>query len=180
MYLQVKLPWNVIIAPENLDIKGVLLQRAILVKVLEEFASRRAHKDLGYHIAVTSLESIGDGKVRQHTGEVLFPVVFSAITFNIFRGEVLEGRVHKVFKHGVFMRCGPMEHIYLSCTKMPGYRYVPGENPEFINEKSPPVGKDDLVRFMVIGTKWLEAEREFQALASLEGDFLGPLPRPEI
>ncbi|CAN1262461.1 DNA-directed RNA polymerase V subunit 7 [Linum perenne] len=143
---------------------------------MEEFARRRSHKDLGYHIALTTIDRIGEGQVRQHTGEVLFPVVFSAITFKIFRGEVLEGTAHKVFKHGVFLRCGPIENVYLSCTKMPGYHYVPGENPEFINEKMPKVGKDVVVRFMVIGTKWLEADREFQALVSLEGDFLGPVP----
>uniref|UniRef100_A0A6N2N5S9 DNA-directed RNA polymerase subunit n=1 Tax=Salix viminalis TaxID=40686 RepID=A0A6N2N5S9_SALVM len=151
-----------------------MLQRSIVVCLLDDFAKKRATKDLGYYLAVSTLESIGEGKVRQQTGDVLFPVVFSGITFKIFRGEILEGVVHKVLKHGVLLKCGPIENIYLSSLKMPGYRYVPGENPVFLNDKTSKIGKDVAVRFIVLGTKWLEAEREFQALVSLEGDYLGP------
>ena len=180
MFLKVQLPSNVIIAAENLQPESLMLQRAIIIRLLSDFAAKKAAKDLGYFLAVTSLEKIGEGKVRQHTGDVLFPVVFNAITFKIFRGEVLEGVVHKVLKHGVFMRCGPIENAYLSNMKMPDYHYVPGENPCFMNAKMSKIGKDVVVRFVVIGTKWLEAEREFQALVSLEGDYLGPVSSVDI
>ncbi|XP_038903799.1 DNA-directed RNA polymerase V subunit 7-like [Benincasa hispida] len=169
MFLKVQLPWNVIIPAENLDAKGLMLQRSIIIRLLDEFATKKATKDLGYFLAVTTLENIGEGKVRQ-TGDVLFPVIFSGITFKLYRGEILEGVVHKVLKHGAFLRCGPVESIYLSYLKMPDYRYVPGENPVLSK-----IGKDVVVCFIVIGTKWLEAEREFQALVSLEGDYLGPV-----
>ena len=175
MFLKVQLPWNVIIPAENLDAKGLMLQRSIVVRLLDDFAKKRATKDLGYYLAVSTLESIGEGKVRQQTGDVLFPVVFSGITFKIFKGEILEGAVHKVLKHGVLLRCGPIENIYLSSMKMLDYRYVPGENPVFLNDKTSKIEKDVVVRFVVLGTKWLEAEREFQALVSLEGDYLGPV-----
>ncbi|RDX83766.1 DNA-directed RNA polymerase V subunit 7, partial [Mucuna pruriens] len=158
------LPWNVIIAAENLQPEGLILQRAIVVRLLSDFALKKATKDLGYFLAVTTLEKIGEGKVRQHTGDVLFPVVFNAISFKIFKGEILEGVVHKVLKHGVFMRCGPIENVYLSNLKMPDYRYVPGENACFMNDKMSKIGKDVTVRFVVIGTKWMEADRDFQAL----------------
>ncbi|XP_031403034.1 DNA-directed RNA polymerase V subunit 7-like [Punica granatum] len=175
MFLEVQLPWNVIIPAENLDEKGLMLQRSIIIRLLDDFASKKATKELGYYLAVTTLLNIGEGKVRQHTGDILFPVVFRGITFNLFRGEIVEGVVHKVLKHGVFLRCGPMEHIYLSSTKMPDYRYVPGENPVFLNEKLSKIGKDAMVRVIVLATMWLEVEREFRALVSLEGDFLGPV-----
>ncbi|CAL0313566.1 unnamed protein product [Lupinus luteus] len=180
MFLKVQLPWNVIIAAENLQPESLMLQRSIVICLLSDFAIKKATKDLGYYLAVTTLETIGEGKVRLHTGDVLFPVVFNAITFKILKGEILEGVVHKVLKHGVFMRCGPIENVYLSNLKMPGYHYVPGENPCFMNEKMSKVGKDVRVRFVVIGTKWMEAEREFQALVSLEGDYLGPISSPDI
>ncbi|KAF7837529.1 DNA-directed RNA polymerase V subunit 7-like [Senna tora] len=180
MFLKVQLPWNVILAPESLEAEGLMLQRSIIIRLLDDFAVKKATKDLGYYLAVTTLERIGEGKVRQHTGDVLFPVVFSALTFKIYRGEVLEGVVHKVLKHGVFLRCGPLESLYLSNLKMPDYHYVPGENPYFMNDKNSKIGKDVVVRFVVIGTKWLEADREFQALVSLEGDYLGPVSSPEI
>ncbi|CAL0316720.1 hypothetical protein Lal_00022267 [Lupinus albus] len=180
MFLKVQLPWNVIISAENLQPESLMLQRAIVIRLLGDFAVKKATKDLGYYLAVTTLEKVGEGKVRLHTGDVLFPVVFNAVTFKIFKGEILEGVVHKVLKHGVFMRCGPIENVYLSNMKMPDYRYVHGENPCFMNEKMSKIGKDVVVRFMVIGTKWMEAEREFQALVSLEGDYLGPIVSPNI
>ncbi|KAH0914805.1 hypothetical protein HID58_029251 [Brassica napus] len=158
-----------------MDAKGLMLKRTILIQLLEAFASKRATKELGYYLTVTSLDKIGEGKIREHTGEVMFPVVFSGMTFKIFKGEILEGVVHKVLRHGVFMRCGPVENVYLSHVKMPDYKYLPGENPIFMNEKMSRIQVDTLVRFVVIGTKWMEVEKEFQALASLEGDYLGPI-----
>src|ERR1044072_2127401 len=102
MFLKVQLSWNVIIAAENLQKGSLMLQRAILLRLLSVFAVKKATKDLGYFTAVTTLDKIGEGKVRQHTGDVLFPVVFNAVTFKIFKGDILEGVVHKVLKHGVF------------------------------------------------------------------------------
>ncbi|KAG5554506.1 hypothetical protein RHGRI_012150 [Rhododendron griersonianum] len=175
MFLKVQLPWNVIIPAESLDTKGLMLQKSIIIRLLDDFSTKKATKDLGYFLAVTTLDHIGEGKVRQHTGDVLFPVLFSCVTFKPLRGEILEGVVHKILKHGVFLRSGPIENIYLSNQKMSDYKNVPGENPIFMNDKLSKIEKDVVVRFSVIGTKYIEVEREFQAVVSLEGDFLGPV-----
>ncbi|CAN8232108.1 unnamed protein product [Cochlearia groenlandica] len=175
MFIKVKLPWNVMISAENMDAKALMLKRAIIIQLLDAFSSKKATEELGYYMAVTTLDKIGEGKIREHTGEIMYPVVFSGITFKIFKGEILNGMVHKVLKHGVFMRCGPMENVYLSYAKMPDYKYVPGENPIFMNEKMSRIPVGATVRFVVLAVKWVEAEREFQALASLEGDYLGPI-----
>ncbi|KAE8684333.1 DNA-directed RNA polymerase V subunit 7 [Hibiscus syriacus] len=144
MFLKVQMPWNVIIPADSLDPKGLMLKKAIVIRLMDEFATKKATKDLGYFVAVTTLETIGEGRVRQNTGDVLFP-------------------------------CGPVQNIYLSHIKMPDYRYVPGENGMFMNDKHWKTQKDVVIRFIVIGTKWMEAERESQALVSSEGDYLGPV-----
>ncbi|KAL5554394.1 hypothetical protein UlMin_041795 [Ulmus minor] len=180
MYLKVQLPWNVVIPPESLDAQGLMVQRAIVIRLMDEFSTKRATKDLGYLLAVTTLDSIGEGRVRQNTGEVLFPVVFSCITFKVFRGEILEGVVHGVLKHGVLLRSGPVENAYLSKAKMAGYEYRACEDsPEFWSDKDAVIKKGVTIRCIVIGTKWLEAEREYRALVSIEGDYLGPLPEED-
>ncbi|KAL6194178.1 hypothetical protein ACLB2K_035262 [Fragaria x ananassa] len=176
MFLKTELQWNVVIPAESLDAKGLMLQKAIFVRLLDDFAKRKATKDLGYLLALTTVEKIGEGKVRQHTGDVLFPVTFCAISFKIFRGEILEGVVQNVLKQGVILRCGPIENVYLSSSKMPDYNYVPGENPVFLNDKMSKIEKGVTLRCIVIGAKWLEAEREFQALVGLHADYLGPVP----
>ncbi|KAL2515059.1 DNA-directed RNA polymerase V subunit 7 [Forsythia ovata] len=175
MYLKSQLSWNVVIHAENLDAKGLMLKKAIIIQLLDDFAAKKAMKNLGYFLALTTVERIGEGKVRQHSGDVLFPVDFSCITFKIFPGEILEGVVHKILKHGVFLRSGPSEKIYLSHQKMADYQYVPGENPFFRNDKSSKIEKGVVVRFVVIGEKYVEAEKDFQAVVSLEGDYLGPI-----
>ncbi|XP_043721058.1 DNA-directed RNA polymerase V subunit 7-like [Telopea speciosissima] len=175
MYLEVKLNWNVLISPEHLDGKGLMLQRSIILRLLEDFATRKATKDHGYFLALTTLDRIGEGKVRQDSGDVLFPVQFSCITFKPFKAEILQGFVTRIMKQGVFLSSGPIGQIFLSSTKMPDYRYVPGENPFFLNDKQSKIEKDVKVRFMVLGTKWAEADREFQMVVTLEGDFLGPI-----
>ncbi|KAB1214475.1 Ribulose bisphosphate carboxylase/oxygenase activase, chloroplastic [Morella rubra] len=118
---------------------------------LTDFASGKATKDLGYYLAVITLDSIGEGRVRQQTGDVMFPVVFSGVTFKLYSGEILEGVVHKITP------------ICL------------GGNPVF-NDNQSKIEKDVVVRVIVIGTRWMEAEREFHVLVSLEGDYLGPVP----
>lgn len=175
MYLKSKLSWNVILPAENLNITGLMLQKAIITRLMAEFAAKKVTKDLGYFLTVTTVGSIGEGKVRQQSGDVLFPVDFSCITFKMLIGEVLEGTVHKILNHGVFLRCGPVEKVYLSNSKMEGYKYVPGENPFFMNAKSSKIEKGVVLRFLVIGEKFMEAEKDFQFLASLDGDYLGPI-----
>ncbi|KAI4342694.1 hypothetical protein MLD38_027286 [Melastoma candidum] len=141
MFLKTQLSWNVIIPAESFDAKGLMLQRSIIVRLMDQFVRKKATKDLGYFMAIKDLESIGEGRVRELTGEVVFPIVFTAISFKLFRGGDSGG----------------------------------GSPQEFLSEKAPKIGKDVKLRFMVIGTKWMEVEREIQALVSLEDDYLGPV-----
>ncbi|CAA7012825.1 unnamed protein product [Microthlaspi erraticum] len=174
MFIKVKLPWNVTVPAEDMDMKGQL-QRSILIRLLDAFASKKATKDLGYFVALKDLEEIGEGKIRENTGEVVFPVVFNGITFKIFTGEILNGVVHKVFKSGVLLRSGPCETVYLSNLKMPGYDYIHGEEPIFVNQNLSRIEIGSSVRFVVLAVDYREAEKDFIVLASLVGDFLGLL-----
>lgn len=175
MFLKSKLSWNVVIPAKNLDAEGSNLQKAILIRILDEFAMKKASRDIGYFLAVTTLDRIGEGVVREHSGDVLFPVDFSCITFKMLPGEIMEGVVHLVLKHGVFLRCGPAEKVYMSLHKTADYQYVSGENPIFKSDKATNIEKGTLVRFIVLAEKFDEAEKEFRAVVSLEGDHLGPV-----
>nr|GEV01585.1 hypothetical protein [Tanacetum cinerariifolium] len=89
------------------------------------FRPKKATKDLGYLLAVTTLDKIDEGKVREHSGDVLFHLSFTCLSFKIFRGSRIE--------------------------------------------------KDMTLRCIVIGVKYMEAQKEFQAVVGLEGDYLGPV-----
>ncbi|CAN6918651.1 unnamed protein product [Brassica oleracea] len=174
MFIKVKLPWNVMIPAEAMDPNGLMIQRAVLIRLLDAFASKKATKDLGYFIALKNLEEIGEGRIKETTGEIVFPVVFSGITFKMFKGEIVHGVVRQVHKSGVFLRCGPCENVYLSQYKMPGYDYVVQGNPLFMNQNMSRIQIGSTVRVIVLDIQWKEAEKEFIALASLEGNNLGP------
>ncbi|CAF2153429.1 hypothetical protein BRARA_A02694 [Brassica rapa] len=174
MFIKVKLPSNVMIPAEAMDPNGLMIQRAVLIRLLDAFASKKATKDLGYFIALKNLEEIGEGRIRETTGEIIFPVVFSGITFKMFKGEIVHGVVRQVHKSGVFLRCGPCENVYLSQYKMPGYDYIVEGNPLFMNQNMSRIQIGSTVRFIVLDIQWKEAEKEFIALASLEGNNLGP------
>ncbi|KAM0936641.1 putative DNA-directed RNA polymerase [Dioscorea sansibarensis] len=175
VFLEVEMPWNVLIAPDKLDAKGLLLRKAIIIRLLEDIANRKASKEHGYYVAVTALKKIGEGKVRDMTGEVLFPVTFTCITQKPSKGEVLVGTVDKILKQGIFLKSGPLESIFLSEKTMKDYQYSAGDNPMFLNDKHSKLEKDTLVRFKIFGIKWIESDRHFQILATLAGDYLGPL-----
>ncbi|KAL3506038.1 hypothetical protein ACH5RR_031420 [Cinchona calisaya] len=90
------------------------------------------------------------------------------------RGEVLRGVVHKIYKHGILLRWGPLENVFISNKTMPSYCYVPGENPIFMSDTSK-IEKDVEVHFVLIGQRSEEDTKEFRAVGGLEGDFLGPM-----
>ncbi|KAH7522189.1 hypothetical protein FEM48_Zijuj07G0112000 [Ziziphus jujuba var. spinosa] len=154
MFLKAQFTWNVAIPAETLSVEEQVLQKAIFIHLLDDFATKKATKDHEYFLAVTTLDKIGKGKVRQNAGELLFPVDFSAITFKVFKGEIIEGIVNK---------------------KMQDYKYIAGENPFVLSNKSSKIEKDVVVRCVVLGTKWAEADREFSMLVSMDGDRLGPV-----
>ncbi|VAH14810.1 unnamed protein product [Triticum turgidum subsp. durum] len=151
VFLQEEMSWNVLISPDQLSPKGLLLRKSIIVRLLEDVTNRKASKEHGYYIAVNELKTISEGK-----------------------GEILVGSVEKILKHGVFLKSGPIESIFLSEKSMSDYKYMGGENPMFMNDHSK-LERDTAVRFKVMGFRWMEADRQFQLLASLAGDFLGPL-----
>uniref|UniRef100_A0ACD5TWC5 Uncharacterized protein n=1 Tax=Avena sativa TaxID=4498 RepID=A0ACD5TWC5_AVESA len=174
VFLQVEKSWNVLISPDQLSPEGLLLRKSIIVRLLEDITNRKASKDHGYYIAVNQLKDISEGKVRELTGDVLFPVTFTCITQKPMKGEILVGCVEKILKHGVFLKSGPIENIFLSYKMMSDYKFIGGDNPMFMKDHSK-LEKGTMVRFKVMGFRWMEADRQFQLLVSLAGDFLGPL-----
>ncbi|KAG9452552.1 hypothetical protein H6P81_005456 [Aristolochia fimbriata] len=172
MYLEVEMSKTVVVPPEELHGEDLKLQRSIILQLLSDIFDKKATKEHGYLLAVNNMKSIGTGKVRPFTGEVLFPVTFSCITFKPFKGEILVGVVQKVLKHGVILSCGPIAVVFVSAHTMPDYHYVTGEQPIFLNAKRSKIEKNGDVRFKVLGLKWVETDRQFQALGTLAGNYL--------
>ncbi|XP_020258113.1 DNA-directed RNA polymerase V subunit 7 [Asparagus officinalis] len=175
VFLEIDMAGNILIPPDQLDTKGLLLHKAIILRLLQDIASKKSTKEHGCYVAVTSLNKIGEGKIRELTGDVLFPVAFKCLVQKPCKGEILVGTVDKILKHGIFLKSGPYDSIFLSEKKMGDYHFVAGENPVFMNEKRSKMEKDGMVRFKILGFRWNEVDRAFQVLATIAGDFLGPI-----
>ncbi|RZC68586.1 hypothetical protein C5167_031929 [Papaver somniferum] len=67
MHLNTELPWNVVVPAEQLHGEGLLLEEAIILQLLEDFSDHKATSEYGYFVAPTSLERIGDEKVRRRS-----------------------------------------------------------------------------------------------------------------
>ncbi|XP_078436655.1 DNA-directed RNA polymerase V subunit 7-like [Wolffia australiana] len=178
VFLEAKLSWAVSVQPEDLHAEALKLRQAIVLRLLEQFAAKKALPEEGYLVALTTIESIGDGKITDLAGgAAVFSVDFKCITFKPLSGEIMVGIVKKVLFAGVLMAAGPLEEVFLSVKVMGGdYEYAGGDEPFFMGRKNSfRMRMGTRVRFKVLGFRWMEVERGFQVLASLAGDFLGPL-----
>ncbi|KAF8016401.1 hypothetical protein BT93_H1802 [Corymbia citriodora subsp. variegata] len=163
------------------DRNGLISRRSIITYLLKYLLREKASKDHGYFLAITSIESISL-KVVKGLQYPWFHVKFKCRTFMPSQGEILQGVVDKVLRSGMglLLRSGPLKLAYLSAIKMPGYRFVPGENPSFVHDQLGKIEAGVVVRFAVLSVRWIgrrwDARNEFAVLASIDGESLGPLP----
>jgi DNA-directed RNA polymerase II subunit RPB7 len=62
-----------------------------------------------YFLQVTSIATVGLGKINDGTGMVTFPVAYRAIVFRPFKGEVVDAVVTQVNKMGFMAEVGPLQ-----------------------------------------------------------------------
>lgn len=172
------------VCPGEPDSNGLISRRSIITCLLKYLLREKASKDHGYFLAITSIKSISS-KVVKEFRYPWFRVIFKCRTFMPFRGEIMQGVVDRVTGMGLFLRSGLIKCAYLSAIKMPGYSFIPGENPSFLHDKLGKIEAGIVVRFAVLSVRWIgrrwDARNEFAILASIDGESLGPLPlvRPD-
>nr|GEY70966.1 DNA-directed RNA polymerase II subunit RPB7 [Tanacetum cinerariifolium] len=85
----------------------------------------------GFVVAITGIEDIGKGIIRDGTGFVTFPVKYTCIVCRPFKGEILEATVTMVNKLGFFAEAGPVE-IFVSNHSISGdMEFQSGDMPNY-------------------------------------------------
>ncbi|CAN6454327.1 unnamed protein product [Victoria cruziana] len=122
----------------------------------------------GFVVAITNIDNIGKGLIRDGTGYVTFPVRYQCVVFRPFKGEILEAVVTMVNKMGFFAEAGPVQ-IFVSnhSGDMPNYTTSDG---------SVKIQKDSEVRLKIIGTR-VDATEIF-CIGTIKDDFLGVINDP--
>nr|GFA81750.1 hypothetical protein [Tanacetum cinerariifolium] len=77
-----------------------MLQKAILVCLLDDFSEKKETKALGYLLAMTTLDKISEEEVREHSGDVLFPLSFICLSFKVFWDEIAKISCFRNIKTG--------------------------------------------------------------------------------
>lgn len=108
----------------------------------------------GFVVAVTGIENIGKGIIRDGTGFVTFPVKYQCVVFRPFKGEILEAVVTMVNKMGFFAEAGPVQ-IFVSNHLIPDdMEFQTGDMPNYTtSDGSVKIQKDSEVRLKIIGTR---------------------------
>lgn len=166
-----------VIIPRKFLERGPVYKGLIATRLLYQLSSVIATEKCGYFLAVTEVKSIGRGKPCESSTCIVFPVTFCCRTLIPKSDEIMTGTVHIVQRRGVFLKCGPMNQIYLSAQKMPNYQYIETESPPFfLSNDMSRIEKNVVIRFLIFAVRWKEDKyRQFKILASIEGESLGPI-----
>ncbi|KAK3009180.1 hypothetical protein RJ639_013520 [Escallonia herrerae] len=172
--------YHVPIPAKDIDKNGKVALSSVATCLLKCVLELKADERCGYFLAVTKLKSIGKG--YEFSGSCYFRVDFNCRTFLPVDGEIMVGVVYAIRRSGAYLKCGPMNYVYLPARKMPGFHLVDGKNPHFLADNLSRIKNGVMIRCKVFAARWIEKirhiEREFIILASLEGDGLGPISMP--
>ncbi|CAN4120449.1 unnamed protein product [Withania somnifera] len=160
---------------EDIKESGECPGNIVVRSLFKQLTCLKATEHCGYFLKITEVKRVDNGKLLNSSKHISFPVTFCSLNFLPKIGEVLDGIVIDVSRRGVFLKCGPMNSIYLSVQKMPKYNYVSSENPFFLCDDQSRIENEVAVRFKVFAMRWSETYRKFDVLASIEGDSLGPI-----
>ncbi|KAD5317987.1 hypothetical protein E3N88_17933 [Mikania micrantha] len=173
MFFHIVLERNMQLHPRHFgrDLREKLVSK--LMKDVEGTCSGRH----GFVVAITGIENVGKGLIRDGTGFVTFPVKYQCVVFRPFKGEILEAVVSMVNKMGFFAEAGPVQ-IFVSNHLIPDdMEFQSGDMPNYTtSDGSVKIQKESEVRLKIIGTR-VDATEIF-CIGTIKDDFLGVISDP--
>lgn len=167
MFFHILLNRNLQLHPRHF---GANLRNTIIQKLHTEVEGTCSGR-YGFIIMVTSIATVGLGKINDGTGMVTFPVAYRAIVFRPFKGEVVDAVVTQVNKMGFMAEVGPLQ-VFVSKHLIPtDMTFDPTEHCFASEDESVKISKDDEVRLKIVGTR-VDASEIF-AIGSIKEDYLG-------
>ncbi|CAL8095545.1 unnamed protein product [Calicophoron daubneyi] len=172
MFYHIKLEHEILLHPKYF---GPNLTETVKAKLFSDVEGTCSGK-YGFIIAVTNIEHIGAGMIQPNRGFVQYHIIYRAIVFRPFKGEVLDAVVSQVNKVGVFAEAGPLTVFISKYSIPPNMKF---EGAELTNdgadedeEETQTVQVEDRIRVRIIGLR-VDASDIF-AVGTLMDDYLGP------
>nr|CDS33841.1 DNA directed rna polymerase II 19 kDa polypeptide [Hymenolepis microstoma] len=175
MFYHIQLEHEILLHPKYF---GPNLIQTVKAKLFSDVEGTCTGK-YGFIVAVTNIEHIGAGKLLPNRGFVQYPIVYRAVVFRPFKGEVIDAVVTQVNKVGVFAEAGPL-NIFISKYSIPNNVKFEGAEPnENTNEdegeeeeETQVIQLEDRIRVRIIGLR-VDSSAIF-AVGTLMDDYLGP------
>ncbi|KAM7501852.1 hypothetical protein LguiB_000756 [Lonicera macranthoides] len=156
MFFHIVLERNMQLHPRHF---GRDLREKLVAKLMKDVEGTCSGRH-GFVVAITGIESVGKGLIRDGTGFVTFPVKYQCVVFRPFKGEILEAvvtMVNKLIPDDMEFQTGDM----------PNYTTSDG---------SVKIQKESEVRLKIIGTR-VDATEIF-CIGTIKDDFLGVISDP--
>ena len=161
---------------QNIFLPACFFDRAIKNKVISSLLSTVEGKRSGHFGVVIIITDLGknwnSGKLLPGSPSALYNILYRAVTFKAFKGEILDSIVTNVTKLGFFCDAGPLQ-IFIS-NQFISFEYEFNEqkkcfqNRFFENNK---IQKDISIKTRIIGLR--EDSHIVQAIGSINENFLG-------
>ncbi|KAH7572904.1 hypothetical protein JRO89_XS03G0031500 [Xanthoceras sorbifolium] len=150
MFFHIVLERNMQLHPRHF---GRNLREHLVSKLMKDVEGTCSGRH-GFVVAITGVDSIGKGLIRDGTGFVTFPVKYQCVVFRPFKGEIVEAVVSMVNKMGFFAEAGPVQ-IFVSNHLIPDdMEFQSGDMPNYTtSDGSVKIQKDSEVRLKIIGTR---------------------------
>ncbi|VDD76545.1 unnamed protein product [Mesocestoides corti] len=118
MFYHIRLEHEILLHPKYF---GPNLIETVKAKLFSDVEGTCSGK-YGFVVAVTNIDHIGAGILLPGRGFVQYHIVYRAIVFRPFKGEVVDALVTQVNKVGIFAEAGPLS-IFIS--KYVSYGHFP-------------------------------------------------------
>ncbi|KAI8536143.1 hypothetical protein RHMOL_Rhmol10G0233600 [Rhododendron molle] len=157
MFFHIVLERNMQLHPRHF---GRDLREKLVAKLMKDVEGTCSGRH-GFVVAITGIESVGKGLIRDGTGFVTFPVKYQCVVFRPFKGEILEAVVTMVNKMGFFAEAGPVQ-IFVSNHLIPDdMEFQSGDMPNYTTSDRSvrivlmqvKIEKESEVRLKIIGTR---------------------------
>ncbi|XP_026392284.1 DNA-directed RNA polymerase II subunit RPB7 isoform X2 [Papaver somniferum] len=156
MFFHIVLERNMQLHPRHF---GPNLRDKLVAKLMKDVEGTCSGRH-GFVVAITGVDNVGKGLIRDGTGFVTFPVKYQCVVFRPFKGEILEAVVTMVNK----LIPDDME-------------FQSGDIPNYTtSDGSVKIQKDSEVRLKIIGTR-VDATEIF-CIGTIKDDFLGVINDP--
>ncbi len=83
----------------------------VLVEIARESFEGQIDTDLGFLLAVTSVNEVGRGRLIPGDGAAYYDCTFDVLSYLPEQGEIIEGEVVEATDFGVFVRVGPIDAL---------------------------------------------------------------------